>query len=102
MIPIGASYSIVANNCFFAGTGWAISNRERVMVTHRFIRAVMFLYDCLITTGDEITCFWGKKLTGAAILFWVNKYINILFMVWSITSYFKISDVVCALDRLVD
>ncbi|TBU34146.1 hypothetical protein BD311DRAFT_651137, partial [Dichomitus squalens] len=55
--------------------------------------AVLFLYDALITTGDEIQCFWGKKLTGAAILFWLNKYITTFFMVWSITSYFKISDV---------
>ncbi|EJF59043.1 hypothetical protein DICSQDRAFT_42484, partial [Dichomitus squalens LYAD-421 SS1] len=50
--------------------------------------AVLFLYDALITTGDEIQCFWGKKLTGAAILFWLNKYITTFFMVWSITSYF--------------
>ncbi|TBU47615.1 hypothetical protein BD309DRAFT_987966 [Dichomitus squalens] len=75
----------------------AFVHREGLLASMKELvqRCVLFLYDALITTGDEIQCFWGKKLTGAAILFWLNKYITTFFMVWSITSYFKISDVVC-------
>ncbi|TBU54956.1 hypothetical protein BD310DRAFT_1031474 [Dichomitus squalens] len=47
-------HSITANYCWIAGS-------------------VVFFYDSLITTGEEIRCFWGRKLTGAAVLFWLNK-----------------------------
>ena len=57
---------------------------------------VLFMYDSVITTGDEIRCFWGKKLTGAAILFWLNKYLTLLYMVWDLGSGFiDITDEVC-------
>ncbi|TBU34124.1 hypothetical protein BD311DRAFT_747179 [Dichomitus squalens] len=46
--------------------------------------AVLFIYDSIITTGDEIQCFWGRKVTGAAILFWLNKYMALLYMVWDL------------------
>ncbi|EJF61355.1 hypothetical protein DICSQDRAFT_60554, partial [Dichomitus squalens LYAD-421 SS1] len=61
--------------------------------------AVVFLYDSMITTGEEIRCFWGRKMTGAAILFWLNKYMTVLYLVWELATCFNISDKVCTLPR---
>ncbi|KAM5541468.1 hypothetical protein V8D89_005022 [Ganoderma adspersum] len=42
---------------------------------------VLVIFDAVITMADEIRCFWGRKLTGAAVLFWLNKYLIIAFLV---------------------
>ncbi|TBU54970.1 hypothetical protein BD310DRAFT_934764 [Dichomitus squalens] len=70
-----AEYStfVAQNDCFIAG-------------------AVIFLYDAILTTGEEVRCFWGRKLTGAAILFWLNKYLTILYLVWNLGTLLSISD----------
>ena len=39
---------------------------------------MLFLYDAIITTGEDVRCFWGRKVAGAAILFWLNKYVTSL------------------------
>ncbi|TBU43827.1 hypothetical protein BD309DRAFT_959745 [Dichomitus squalens] len=49
----------------------------------------LFLYDSVITTANEVHCFWGRKLTGAAVLFWLNKYIAMLYFVWGLTTSFN-------------
>ncbi|TBU60060.1 hypothetical protein BD310DRAFT_923811 [Dichomitus squalens] len=56
---------------------------------------VVFLYDSIITTGEEIRCFWGRKITGAAILFWLNKYMTMLYLVSDLATFFNLSDKVC-------
>ncbi|TBU21641.1 hypothetical protein BD311DRAFT_677894, partial [Dichomitus squalens] len=53
---------------------------------------VIFLYDAILTTGEEVRCFWGRKLTGAAILFWLNKYLTIIYLVWNLGTLLSISD----------
>ncbi|EJF60219.1 hypothetical protein DICSQDRAFT_63639 [Dichomitus squalens LYAD-421 SS1] len=64
----------------------------------------VFLYDIIITTGEEIRCFWGRKVTGAAILFWMNKYMTILFLAWNFGSEFAPSKEVsmCSLGPHTD
>ena len=57
---------------------------------------VLLWYDLLITTGEEVRCFWGRRVTGAAILFWLNKYMTTLYFVWDLQTFFTISDKVCA------
>ncbi|EJF61331.1 hypothetical protein DICSQDRAFT_60505, partial [Dichomitus squalens LYAD-421 SS1] len=52
----------------------------------------VFLYDSMITTGEEIRCFWGRKITGAAILFWLNKYMTALYLVWDLATALSISN----------
>ncbi|TBU47599.1 hypothetical protein BD309DRAFT_1016241 [Dichomitus squalens] len=54
--------------------------------------AVMFTYDAILTTGDDVRCFWGRRVTGAAVLFWLNKYLTILLCFWSISGDLKMSD----------
>ncbi|TBU22605.1 hypothetical protein BD311DRAFT_742896 [Dichomitus squalens] len=62
--------------------------------------AVVFLYDSMITTGGEIRCFWGRKITGAAILFWLNKYITALYLVWELATGLSISNKVTQFNGL--
>lgn len=57
--------------------------------------AVMFLYDSILITGDEMRCFWGRKITAATVLFWLNKYVMAFGLVWSIGTSLNISDEVC-------
>ncbi|TBU21345.1 hypothetical protein BD311DRAFT_734500 [Dichomitus squalens] len=58
--------------------------------------AVVFLYDSMITTGEEIRCFWGRKITAAVLLFYLNKYMTILCLVWDLTTGSKMSDKSCS------
>ncbi|TBU52422.1 hypothetical protein BD310DRAFT_832199, partial [Dichomitus squalens] len=46
----------------------------------------LFLYDSIITTGEEIRCFWGRRVTGAAILYWLIKYMTMLDLVWELAA----------------
>ena len=48
---------------------------------------VIFLYDQAITTAEDVRCFWGRRVTGAAVLFWLNKYVTILDMVWGLETF---------------
>ena len=56
-----------------------------------------FLYDSIITTGD-VRCFWGHKVTGAAILFWLNKYASLLYFVWNLGAFMEIPEKVCIVE----
>ena len=54
------------------------------------LNAAIFLYDVIITTGEEVECFWGRNVTGAAILFWLNKYTSTLFLAWELGTKFGV------------
>ncbi|TBU47595.1 hypothetical protein BD309DRAFT_951589 [Dichomitus squalens] len=60
--------------------------------------AVLFMYDSIITTGDEVRNFWGRKVTGGAVLFWLNKYMTLLYMVWDLGSNLNKSVESCIID----
>ena len=53
---------------------------------------VIFLYDQAITTAEDVRCFWGRRVTGAAVLFWLNKYLTTLYLLWNIGAGFSISN----------
>ncbi|KAI0640732.1 hypothetical protein C8Q79DRAFT_920930, partial [Trametes meyenii] len=38
----------------------------------------LVLYDFLITFGEEVRLFWGRKFTGASLLFFINRYWTLL------------------------
>ena len=40
---------------------------------------VLFLYDSVVTIGDEMRFIWGRRLTSAIVLFHLNKYLLILY-----------------------
>ncbi|KAI0701126.1 hypothetical protein C8T65DRAFT_697124 [Cerioporus squamosus] len=40
----------------------------------------MVFYEDAITIGREVDLFWGKRLTAASVLFFLNRYITIVFL----------------------
>ncbi|TBU41855.1 hypothetical protein BD309DRAFT_867468, partial [Dichomitus squalens] len=59
----------------------------------------VFLYDTILTTGEEVRCFWGRKVTGAAILFWLNKYMTMLYLVWNLGNLLDLPNNVCVFSH---
>ncbi|TBU54967.1 hypothetical protein BD310DRAFT_934758 [Dichomitus squalens] len=60
--------------------------------------SAVFLYDTILTTGEEVRCFWGRKVTGAAILFWLNKYMTMLYLVWNLGNLLDLPNNSCTLS----
>ncbi|PIL24694.1 hypothetical protein GSI_12580 [Ganoderma sinense ZZ0214-1] len=54
--------------------------------------AALVLYDDTLTIKDEIRYFGGKKWTGATVLFWLNKWLVIIYYTFSLATGFEISD----------
>ena len=55
----------------------------------------MVIYEYAITIGKETRLFWGKKVTGAAVLFFLNRYIVLGFNTYALAnSSIPVSDVV--------
>ncbi|TFK80191.1 hypothetical protein K466DRAFT_605542 [Polyporus arcularius HHB13444] len=42
---------------------------------------VIVMYEYCITIGKEVRLFWGKKITGAAVLFFVNRYLVLFYKI---------------------
>ncbi|KAI0689455.1 hypothetical protein C8T65DRAFT_817740 [Cerioporus squamosus] len=62
--------------------------------------SVIVMYEYCITIGQEVRLFWGKKITGAAVLFFFNRYLVLLYNIDILAnSNILVSDVVCS--RLV-
>ncbi|TBU45408.1 hypothetical protein BD309DRAFT_860224 [Dichomitus squalens] len=49
-------------------------SRQIVLIASR--TAVLYLWEWVITTGEEATHFWNGKLTGASVLFFLNRYLS--------------------------
>lgn len=46
------------------------------------------LYDYILTFGDEVELFWGKRLTGSTVLFMANRYLGLC--LWLYVTIFAI------------
>ena len=56
---------------------------------------MVVIYEYAITIGKETRLFWGKKVTGAAVLFFLNRYIVLGFNTYALAnSSIPVSDVV--------
>ncbi|PIL24668.1 hypothetical protein GSI_12552 [Ganoderma sinense ZZ0214-1] len=75
---------------FLSGSSYRLDHK--VLICYR-VDAVIVLYDFALTTGDEVRLFWNRKLTGASVLFLLNKWINVLYFLFAVVGYFKMSDV---------
>ena len=66
------------------------------VLTHRFSRPsapVLILHDYLVTFRQEVNMFWTRKLNGAAILFYLNRYAFItVYAIYQLSTYAPISD----------
>ena len=46
-----------------------------------------FLYEYMITLGHEINLYWRTRLTGGSVLFFANRYIQLLLAVLPLITY---------------
>ena len=56
---------------------------------------VIFIYEYFITLSTEVKYFWGRKLTGATALFFLNRYVPLILNVLGMISFATMSDKVC-------
>ena len=52
----------------------------------------VLVYDYILTLGQELQLFWKRKLTGATVLFLINRYLFLFYIIISMCSYFRMSD----------
>ena len=45
---------------------------------------MLVVYDYFMTLGREVELFWKGKCRGAAILFYINRYLNLLFSIYEL------------------
>ncbi|EJF58086.1 hypothetical protein DICSQDRAFT_29310, partial [Dichomitus squalens LYAD-421 SS1] len=52
----------------------------------------LYLYNWIITIDQEVEYFWKEKVTGAAILFYLNRYISLASFVISLVDWMPMTD----------
>ena len=52
----------------------------------------MVLYEYLVTVHLEVKSFWKGRFTGAAILFYLNRYTTLLGNMYNLTVFIPMSD----------
>ncbi|RPD73151.1 hypothetical protein L226DRAFT_584919 [Lentinus tigrinus ALCF2SS1-7] len=61
---------------------------------------VVFLYECLITFGDEVNLFWSRPFTGATVLFVSNRAIIVWTHIFAMfASYIPLSLQLCEYSK---
>ncbi|KAM5541338.1 hypothetical protein V8D89_004892 [Ganoderma adspersum] len=59
----------------------------------------LVIYEYLVTFGTEVQLFWGREVTGASVLFFVNRYMRLFYVLSALRSYrspFITTTLVCA------
>ncbi|KAI0709856.1 hypothetical protein C8Q76DRAFT_82092 [Earliella scabrosa] len=67
--------------------------------------AVVLLYDYCLTFIQEIELFWMSAWTGAAVLFFMNRYITLVFKIYAFLSFAPAlftSDAVCRVGNQIN
>ena len=59
---------------------------SRSLTTDRTL-SVVLLYDYCLTFIQEIELFWMSAWTGAAVLFFMNRYITLVFKIYAFLSF---------------
>ena len=49
--------------------------------------AALIIYEFLITLDTEVRLFWGREITGASVVFFVNRYMMLVYAVFSMWEY---------------
>ena len=57
-------------------------NTESYVCIHYLTTSVLIFFEYLLIFDQEVRLFWGKKLTGAVALFFVNRYTTILYTIY--------------------
>ena len=61
----------------------------------------MLIYDYAVTVTYEVRLFWRKKVTGATLLFFANRYLTLFFYIFDITTSVSMSDAVSLRDLVI-
>ena len=56
------------------------------------LRTVLILYDYFITLGAEVELFWKKKICRASVLFFLNRYLVLVYQFFNMRGQFTFSD----------
>ena len=56
------------------------------------IRIVLILYDYFITLGAEVELFWKKKISRASVLFFLNRYLVLVYQFFNMRGQWKFFD----------
>ncbi|KAI0659997.1 hypothetical protein C8Q70DRAFT_1053251 [Cubamyces menziesii] len=73
---VAAAEAIVANRSFFFISNCAL-----------FAEAALIFHEYFITLDSEVRLIWRRRITGASILFFLNRYIMIFDNVITLASY---------------
>ena len=65
-------------------------------------RLVFLIYDYVITLGREVDAFWPAKLTGAYALFFVNRYVTLIWNMMGLAQLGKFSDEVRHIELITE
>ncbi|PIL24614.1 hypothetical protein GSI_12498 [Ganoderma sinense ZZ0214-1] len=49
--------------------------------------ATLIIFESILTIGQEAKYFWSRKATGVAVLFYLNKYLTLIFFVDTMSGY---------------
>lgn len=99
--PLGTAFSQTLtlihrtnlNYCGLAGFGAILSVPLLALRFSCLSTLVLILHDYLVTFRQEVNMFWTRKLNGAAILFYLNRYAFItVYAIYQLTTYAPISD----------
>ena len=84
-----SSYRVAANSCTFANTGVEGTCFRTGRVLTYF--PVVCLYEFLALFPDEVRLFWSGRVTGAIVLFLVNRYSALLINLYTFAAFLPIS-----------
>ena len=57
-----------------------------------YFSVALYIYDYAITFSREVDLFWGRRFTGASLLFLLNRYLNLAHMVVEACNFAMMSD----------
>ncbi|KAI1795344.1 hypothetical protein LXA43DRAFT_1090993 [Ganoderma leucocontextum] len=52
----------------------------------------LYIYDYAITFAREVELFWGRRFTGASLLFLLNRYLNLAHIIVEVCNFARMSD----------
>ena len=62
-------------------------NIELFVRIHHLTTSALIFFEYLLTFDQELRLFWGKKLTGAVALFFINRYTTIIYTIYLMLIY---------------
>ncbi|PIL30385.1 hypothetical protein GSI_07570 [Ganoderma sinense ZZ0214-1] len=63
---------------------------------------VIVLYEYVVTFHMEVDLFWGKEITGASIVFFLNRYLVLAYYLVQLPTWFSLSGSLCPVPQCFD